>query len=123
MAAASEGGMPILRGACAISGALIATLILTAACASPPAPMPVATRGDLASANRVYAALNADPLYYFRHVNVEVDNGVANLSGYVWSAEAIYRARQIARSVPGITRVTTSHLELEREGRTNGLSR
>jgi osmotically-inducible protein OsmY len=55
-------------------------------------------------------------------VNVEVDGGVANLSGYVWSADAIYRARQIARGVPGITRVITTQLELEREGRSNGAS-
>jgi osmotically-inducible protein OsmY len=115
--------MPSVCPASAFAGALIATLVLAAACASTPPPMPLQTRGDVAIANRVYAALNADPIYYFRHVNVEVDDGIANLSGYVWSADAIYRARQIARAVPGIQRVVTSQLELEREGRTNGLSR
>jgi hypothetical protein len=103
-------------------GVLIATLILAAGCATAPRPVPLQTRGDLATANHVYAALSADPIYYFRHVNVEVDGGVANLSGYVWSADAIYRARQIARGVPGITRVITTQLELEREGRSNGAS-
>jgi osmotically-inducible protein OsmY len=111
--------MPTLRKAGAISGALIAAL-LAAACASAPPPSPPQTRGDIAAANHVYAALNADPIYYFRHVNVEVDGGVASLTGYVWSADAIYRARQIARGVPGITRVVTTQLELEREGRSNG---
>jgi len=39
------------------------------------------------------------------------------LSGYVWSTDAIYRARAIARNVPGVTGVATSQLELERNGR------
>lgn len=39
-----------------------------------------ATNGILA--NAVYSELNADPIYYFRHVDVRVDNGVAHLSGY-----------------------------------------
>lgn len=74
-------------------------------------------------ANAVYFRLNADPIYYFRHVDVRVDHGVAHLSGYVWSTDAIYRARRIAQSVPGVTGVVTSQLELERNGRSNGVSR
>ena len=72
---------------------------------------------DEVLANAVYSDLNADPTYYFRHVDVRVDNGVAHLSGYVWSTDAIYRARSIARNVPGVTGVVTSQLELERNGR------
>jgi osmotically-inducible protein OsmY len=71
-------------------------------------------------ADSVYAALNADPAYFYRHVDVRVEDGVADLSGYVWSTEAIYRAREITRQVSGVTRVVTSHLELEREGHANG---
>ena len=57
-------------------------------------------------------------------MNVSVDdNGVATLSGYVWDAQAIYRAREIASNVPGVTRVVTSQLELERNGRTTGPAR
>jgi osmotically-inducible protein OsmY len=52
-----------------------------------------------------------------------MDNGVATLSGYVWSTDAIYRARKIASEVPGVTRVVTSQLELERNGRNNGVTR
>ena len=74
-------------------------------------------------ANTVYATLNANPTYYFRHVNVQVNRGVADLSGYVWSTDAIYHARTIALSVPGIRAVVTSHLELERNGRGNGVTR
>ena len=115
--------MPALCRGAAIAALLVATLILAAACATAPPALPappVETRGDIATANRIYAALNADPIYFFRHVNVEVDDGVANLTGFVWSADAIYRARQIARGVPGVERVVSSQLELEREGRGNG---
>jgi osmotically-inducible protein OsmY len=74
-------------------------------------------------ANTVYAKLNADPIYFFRHVDVRVDKGVAHLSGYVWSTDAIYRARRIAQSVPGVTGVATNQLELERNGRTDSVTR
>ena len=71
-------------------------------------------------ANAVYSQLNADPIYYFRHVDVQVDNGVAQLSGFVWSTDAIYRARYIAMNVPGVTGVSTNQLELERNDRSSG---
>jgi osmotically-inducible protein OsmY len=74
-------------------------------------------------ADTVYAALVADPTYFYRHVDVRVDNGVTDLSGLVWSTAAIYRARQIARDVPGVRQVVTNRLMLEREGRTNGTAR
>jgi len=74
-------------------------------------------------ADTVYSQLNANPIYYFRHVDVHVDNGVAHLSGYVWSADAIYEARKIAMNVPGVTGVTTNQLELERNGRDTGPAR
>jgi osmotically-inducible protein OsmY len=96
---------------------------LVVSCATVPAPSSPETTADQALANRVYVALNDDPTYFFRHVDVRVDNGVANLSGYVWSTDAIYRARKIARTVPGINQVVTNNLELERQGRTNGIAR
>jgi osmotically-inducible protein OsmY len=71
-------------------------------------------------ANAVYSQLNADPMYYFRHVDVRVAKGVAQLSGYVWSTDAIYQARKLAVKVPGITGVSTSELQLERNGRDSG---
>ena len=61
----------------------------------------------------VSSALDADPNYYYRHVNVRVDTGVAKLSGYVDSSAAIYRARSIASKVPGVTRVETNHLKID----------
>jgi osmotically-inducible protein OsmY len=65
---------------------------------------------DRAVAQHVHLALNAEPYYYFQHVDVRVDDGVAVLTGWVWDPDALYRARQIAGGVPGVTRVVTSNL-------------
>ena len=115
------------------TAALTATAALTVSCASvPPQPAPASAAQSMRSevgasdeilANTVYSELNADPIYYFRHVDVRVDNGVAHLSGYVWSTDAIYRARRVAGNVPGITGVMTNQLELERNGRDTGTTR
>lgn len=113
--------MPASRIGTALLGTVVA---LAVACASMPAPQRAPqTEADQAATNAVYAALNSEPNYFFRHVDVQVDDGVAALSGYVWSGDAIYRARQIAGTVPGVRRVVTSGLELEREGRQNGVAR
>jgi osmotically-inducible protein OsmY len=103
--------------------ALLATAVLVVSCSTTPPRSSAQTRADEVLADRVYAALNADPVYFFRHVDVSVDNGVADLSGYVWTTDALYRARQVARAVPGVTQVITNRLELEREGRDNGRAR
>jgi osmotically-inducible protein OsmY len=96
---------------------------LSGSCASTPPRTPAQTVVDEAVASSVYTALNDDPVYFYRHVNVTVDDGIASLSGYVWSSDAIYRARHIARGVPGVTGVVTSHLELERNGFSYGPAR
>jgi osmotically-inducible protein OsmY len=96
-------------GACS---AVLAATVLAVACSSTPPRSPAQTGADEAVANRVYSALNADPTYFYRHVDVRVDNGIVDLRGYVWNAEAIYRARQIARDVPGVRQVVTN-LELQ----------
>jgi len=113
--------------------ALIAVATFTVSCSSaaPKQSVPSAAesmRSELGAtdeilANAVYSELNADPTYYFRHVDVRVDNGVAHLSGFVWSADAIYQARKIAGNVPGVTGVSTSQLELERNGKDTGPAR
>src|SRR5579863_7137929 len=103
---------------------LLVAAALAASCAtSGGPPPPPQTPAEQLLANQIYQALNADPIYFFRHVNVAVHNGVADLSGYVWTTDALYRARQIARGVPGVNGVVTSRLELEREGRANGVTR
>ncbi len=105
------------------SAVLAATAALTVACSTTPPRSPTQTGADEAVARNIYAALNADPFYFYRHVDVRVDDGVADLSGYVWSVDALYRARQIARRVPGVKSVVTNDLALEREGRENGVTR
>ncbi len=114
--------MPVPREGGAFSAVLVAA-VLTGACSTTP-PQPTAqSRADEALAAKIYATLNADPVYFFRHVDVTVDDGVADLSGYVWTTDAIYRARTVARDVSGVRRVVTSHLELERNGFRSGAGR
>jgi len=106
---------------------LIVVATLTVSCTTAP-PVPSGAQSiryeqgatDEVLASAVYSALNSDPMYYFRHVDVNVDDGVAHLSGYVWSTDAIYHARKIALKVPGVTGVSTNQLELERNDRSSG---
>lgn len=118
--------MPLRPRDGAFSAVLAATATLLVACsAASPLKTPASPGSpvDAALANKVYLALNASPVYYFRHVDVRVDDGVANLSGYVWSTDALYAARRIAARVPGVTGVQTGNLELERNGRALGSAR
>ena len=71
---------------------------------------------DAEIAGRVEAALSADPNIYARHIDVEVDQGVVHLGGYVWSTEDFQIARRDAASVPGVRTVSTD-MELMRGGR------
>ncbi len=103
--------------------ALIFAAVALASCAGTPERSALETHADRALARDVYLALNADPFYYYRHVDVRADEGVVSLSGYVWSPDALYRARQIARDVPGVRKVVTNDLEQERNGRDSGVSR
>ena len=93
--------------------------MLVSACSTFPPRSPEQASADEATAVRVYAALNADPVFYYRHVDVRVDDGVAQLSGYIWDTDALYKAKQIAASVPGVKRVV-NQMELEREGSRGG---
>ena len=99
--------------------AVLASAAVLTACASAPPKSPEQERADAATAERVYAALDANPIYYFRDVEVSVDYGVAQLSGYVWTTDALYGAEQIARRVPGVTGVRDK-MELERQGNRGG---
>ena len=114
--------MPVNWRDGAVPAACTAMLLATA-CSMTPARSPAQQAADETLAGSVYTALNADPLYFYRHVDVSVDAGVASLSGYVWSTEAIYRARKIAYAVPGVRQVVTSGLELERQGLNGGRTR
>ena len=120
------------RGFASFLVAASAALMVSCATAPPPRATSASAGGsasaerpgaDQALANTIYSQLNADPTYYLRHVEVRVDHGVAYLSGYVWSTDALYAARRIARSVPGVTGVATTQLELERNGQSTGVTR
>lgn len=99
--------------------AALASAMALVACASAPPKSPERERADAATADRVYAALEANPIYYLRDVEVSVDGGVAELSGYVWTTDALYGAQDIARRVPGVTRVSDK-MQLEREAARGG---
>ena len=96
-----------------------AAVALVAACASTPPKSPDQERADAATTERVYAALEANPVYFLRDVEVNVDYGVAQLSGYVWTTDALYGAERIARRVAGVTGIRDS-MELERQGNRGG---
>lgn len=84
-----------------------------------PSRSPAQLQADDATASRVYAALNDDPVYYLQDVDVGVYDGVARLSGYVWTTDALYRAQRIARNVPGVTGVR-NEMQLERAAQRGG---
>ena len=113
-----EVGVRLRRRDAAYS-VLLASAVAVAGCASAPPKSPEQERTDAATAERVYAALEANPIYYFRDVEVSVDYGVAQLSGYVWTTYALYAAQDITRRVPGVTRVQDA-MELERQGNRGG---
>ena len=98
---------------------LAANAAVLVACSSVPPKSPEQERADAATAERVYATLDGNPIYYFRDVEVSVDYGVARLSGYVWTTDALYRAQEIAGRVPGVTGVQNT-MELERQGNRGG---
>jgi hypothetical protein len=97
----------------------LSVLVLTAACASTPPKSPAQIQADRALTDNVENALDADPAYFFRHVDVQADDGKVSLSGYVWSSASIVQAKRVASQVPGVTSVV-DQLELERAGGTAG---
>ena len=99
--------------------ALPAASLLLVSCATAPQKSPQQEHADATTAERIQAALDDNPVYYFRDVEVSVDSGVVVLSGYVWTTDALYHAQQIARRVPGVTQVR-SEMQLERQGNRGG---
>jgi len=98
---------------------LVACAAALVGCVSGPPKSLEQERADAATTERIYSALEANPIYYFRDVEVSVDYGVARLSGYVWTTDALYAAQGIARRVPGVTGVQDT-MELERQGNRGG---
>ncbi|HVN46773.1 MAG TPA: BON domain-containing protein [Steroidobacteraceae bacterium] len=75
------------------------------------------TESDARATKEVNDRLSADPKHYFRHVQVSVHDGVAELTGFVYSSDAVYKAKELAQQAPGVTRVD-SRVRVERNGNT-----
>ena len=63
------------------------------------------SESDARATKAVNDRLSADPKHFFRHVQVSVHDGVAELTGFVDSSDAVYKAEQLAKQAPGVTRV------------------
>jgi osmotically-inducible protein OsmY len=97
----------------------LSVLLLTAACASTSPKSAAQIQADSVLADKVENALDNDPLHFFRHVDVQADDGKVSLSGYVWSNASIVQAERVASHVPGVISVS-DQLELERAGSAAG---
>jgi osmotically-inducible protein OsmY len=78
-----------------------------AACMTTSNRTPAERAADADIADRVEAALLADPNIYARHIDVEVDQGVVHLGGYVWRSEDFQIARRDAAAIAGVKTVST----------------
>jgi len=94
----------------------LAAAMLAAACAADPPNSLEQRQSDIRATKEFYSKLNSDHIYYYPHVRIRVENGVAHLSGYVWNTQALYHAKEIATGVPGVIAVV-DNLELERDVR------
>ena len=92
--------------------ALLTLTVSTGYAATPPLRLETEGQADRVTTEQVCEALAADPIHYFRHVDVYVRDGVATLSGYVWEPQEIYRARELTSRVPRVVSVF-NQLELK----------
>jgi hyperosmotically inducible periplasmic protein len=74
---------------------------------------PEQRQADSAMVDHVQAALSEDKMLYARHITVRADGGVVTLGGYVWTPEELVQAREVARSVPGVSKVV-DRMEVDR---------
>ena len=84
-------------------------------CVTAPPRTPAERAIDAQTADRIQAALLADPNIYARHIDVDVERGVVHLGGFVWENEDFQSPRRDAASVAGVTAVITD-MELNRGG-------
>jgi osmotically-inducible protein OsmY len=97
-----------------LAGVLLGACVL-AACSTTPPKSEAERAADEATAERVEAALEADPKVYARHIDVKADRDVVYLGGFVWSPRDSLLAKNDAASVPGVKKVITQ-MELIRGG-------
>ncbi len=111
--------MTLASNRSAMRAALLTAAVFIAACSIYPPRSPAQIRADEATENRIYAALSANRIYFYRHVDVHVYDGVAHLSGFIWTSDALFKAKEITAAVPGVTGVV-NEMEIEREGELGG---
>ena len=87
------------------AGAALATVMFALGCASTPPESAAQTQADAATARRVYAALEADRLHLYIGLDVQVRYGVAYISALTFDPTLRDAATDIARGVPGVSRV------------------
>jgi osmotically-inducible protein OsmY len=97
----------------ALTSVLVACGVV--ACSTTPPRTTAERAADAELADRVQAALLADPDIYARHIDVKVDRGVVHLGGYVWEPDDFQTARRDASSVPGVNTVI-AQMDLMRGG-------
>jgi osmotically-inducible protein OsmY len=85
------------------------------ACSAMPRRTAAERVADADIADRVQAALLADPNIYARHIDVTVNRGVVHLGGYVWEDADFRTAQRDAASIPGAETVV-NEMELIRGG-------
>jgi osmotically-inducible protein OsmY len=100
------------RARCTILAA--ATLSGVIACATTPKTASQ-LQADKETVDEVQNALNSDQVLYARHIVVQADDGVVQLSGYVWNPDDISEAERVAQNVANVKKVV-NQLELERNG-------
>jgi osmotically-inducible protein OsmY len=89
-----------------VSAVMVVASLGLAACASN-AEMPttrLATQSspaDMQLADKVQAALHADPFFYDKHVTVSIEQGKVVLRGFVSDGQAIISAKRIAAKAAG----------------------
>jgi len=85
--------------------AAMAAMTFALGCASIPPESAQQVQADTATADRLYAALEADRLHLYIGLAVQVRNGTAYISALTFDPSVRDEATQIARNVPGVTKV------------------
>jgi hypothetical protein len=86
----------------------LSALMLAVGCATTRSDANPQSRNDRLLSDRVDAALESDPVFFYRHVDVRTDNGKVILSGYVWSSEPSSRPSASPRTCPASARSSMS---------------
>ena len=97
----TRGWAPTVLRAMVVLGAALCLL----ACATTDRRSAEQQAADQAVAAQVQAALQADQKIYARHIDVDANDGVAWLTGWVLSADEEEEAVQTSAAVPGVRRV------------------